>query len=92
MSDTARSQSQHSSVVASVDAQVARLEAFYAQLGELEAKALEQTTTALDESARLSRETLAYGASLAAEWRKASLEAARRTAQLMVFPVFPFGS
>jgi len=55
----------------------------------MEAKALEQTKTAIEESARLSRESLAYQSQLAAEWRKASLEAARRTAQM--WTTFPFG-
>jgi hypothetical protein len=94
MSDTPRSQSQQNpfsaSSLFSPEAHMARVESFWAQLGEYEAKALEQQKAALDETHRLSRETMEYGASLAAEWRKASLdlsrEAARRAAQLWSNP------
>ncbi|MBL8721672.1 MAG: hypothetical protein JNL79_37140 [Myxococcales bacterium] len=81
MSETTRSQL-HNPFVAAFESHLARTEAFYAQAATLEQKALEQAQTQLDESARLSRETLAYGAAMMAEWRKASLEMARRTAQL----------
>ncbi len=93
MSTTESSQVQHNfipqALQAASEAQLARVEAFFAQVSEMETKAMEQTRTAIEESARLSRESLAYQASLAAEWRKGSLEAMRRTAQL--WTSFPFG-
>ena len=68
------------------EAHVARVEAFYAQCAETEQKALEQSKTALEESARLSRETLAYSNALVGEWRKASLEATRTAMKMMSTP------
>jgi hypothetical protein len=73
------------------EAHLARVEAFYGQLAETEQKALEQSKTAIEESARLSRETLAYSSSIAAEWRKASLEATRNAMKMMSQP-FPFAN
>lgn len=93
---TAPSSSPATSPVASgIESQLKRVEAFYAQLAELEAKAIEQQTKAIEETLRLSREGLAYGATLSAEWRKASLEATRRTLQMFssptsMFPKMPF--
>jgi hypothetical protein len=72
-------------IASAMEAHLARVEAFYAQLAAAESKAMEQSKTALDESARLSRETLAYSTTLATEWRRASLEATR-TAMKMMFP------
>ncbi|MBI2389371.1 MAG: hypothetical protein HYV09_07220 [Deltaproteobacteria bacterium] len=86
------SQVQQNAFASSVEAQLARVEAFYNQLAELETKALEQHKNAIEESARLSRESIAYGATLAAEWRKASLEATRRTFEMMRAPTNPFSS
>lgn len=68
-----------------MEAHLTRVEAFYAQLAAVESKTMEQSKTALDETARLSRESLTYGNTLAAEWRRASLEATR-TAMKMMFP------
>ena len=76
----------HTMFSKAVEAQLARVEAFYAQLAEAETKALEQSKTAIEESARLSRETLAYSQTLAAEWRKASLEATRNAFKMMSTP------
>lgn len=69
-----------------IEAHISRVEALYARMAEMEQKAIEQSKTAIDESARLSRETLAYGTSLAAEWRKASLEATRNAFKMWSFP------
>lgn len=84
------SQVQQNPFASAVEAQLQRVEAFYAQLADLETKALEQHKTAIEESARLSRESIAYGATLAAEWRKASLEATRRTLEMMSSAKIPF--
>ncbi len=79
----------HNMFSRAAEAQLARIEAFYTQLAETEQKALEQSKQAIEESARLSRETLAYSSVLAAEWRKASLEATRNAFKMMSQP-FPF--
>lgn len=69
-----------------IESHLSRVEAFYAKVAEMEQKAAEQSKTAIDESARLSRETLAYTSTLAAEWRRASLEATRNAMKMWSFP------
>jgi hypothetical protein len=78
--------SQENPFTAAFEANLSRVEAFYARIAEMEQKAIEQTKAAIDESARLSRETLAYQSTLAAEWRKASLEATRNAIKMMSQP------
>jgi hypothetical protein len=46
---------------------------------KLEAKSNEQMQHAIDESARLARESLSYTMKLSAEWRKLALETMKRT-------------
>lgn len=87
-----RSQVQQNPFTSFAEQNLARLEAFYGQLAEMEQKAIEQQRSAMDEGARLSRETLAYGSVLAAEWRKSSLEAMRRATQMMANPFSAFGA
>lgn len=88
MSETASSQSHKSNpFLAAYEGHLARTEAFFAHAAALEEKAFEQVKTQVDESARLSREALDWSNAMMAEWRKASFEMARRTAQLFTFPV-----
>jgi len=42
---------------------------------KLEGKRVEQTGAAIDEITKLTKESLAYGTQLAAEWRKLTLDA-----------------
>lgn len=60
------------------DDQIGRYEAGVKELVKLEERGAEQTRAAIDEWARLSREGLAYGVAMHAQWRDASLEAMRR--------------
>jgi hypothetical protein len=60
----------------------ARVESTFAEMGKLEEKGLEQATKQLDEVARLTKVSLAYGSELAAQWRKLVLDAARRSAEM----------
>ncbi len=62
------------------DDSFARTAAFYSQMDEMEAKSIERTDHAIQEIAKLTKETLAYGAQLGAAWRKISLETMQRTA------------
>ena len=55
-----------------------RANAFFAEVEKAEAKRLEQSEAAINEFAKMQRETLAYGAQLGAEWRKATLDAFQR--------------
>jgi hypothetical protein len=89
MSDTKSSQSQHASPFTKPLADgVARAESAFAEYGKLEEKMLEHAVTGIDEAARLSKESLAYGAALMTEWRKLTLEATRRAASMMTVPGF----
>ena len=65
--------------------QVARAAGLGEEMAKAEAKRVEQTTAAIDEMARMTKETLGYMTSLSAEWRKLSLEAAKRAAEMMSF-------
>lgn len=63
------------------DDSIARMTAFYAEIDKVEAKNLERAEQAMHEAAKLTKETLAYGAQLGAEWRKLSLEALSRATE-----------
>ena len=60
-----------------VDDQVARMELAYAEMARVQEQALAQNRQAVDEMAKLSRESLDYVGQLSAEWRKLTLEATR---------------
>jgi ABC-type phosphate transport system auxiliary subunit len=60
-----------------------RVEAAFSEMAKLEEKGLEQVCRQLDEAARLTKVSLAYGSELAAQWRKLVIDAARRTAEMI---------
>ena len=85
MSEADRSQSHNANpYLAIFEGQLAQAEAFWGHFAGYEAKAVAQAKVNLEEQARLARETMTYAETLSAEWRRASFELARRTAQLMV--------
>ena len=59
---------------------MARMTAFTERLGQMEAQALEQARAAVDEAARLQKETLAHWAELGASMRSIALDTARQSA------------
>ena len=61
----------------------ARMFAFMAELERVEADHLERTRTAVDEMARLTKESLDYSTRLTTEWRKMTMDAAQRSIALM---------
>lgn len=61
------------------DAQLAQWNAMCDEVAKVQAANLEQTKTAMDETARLSKETLGYFANLSAESRRMTLEAVKRS-------------
>jgi hypothetical protein len=65
-----------------VDDSVARVELAYTEMNRLQEQALAQNLKAVDEMAKLSRDSVEYMGQLAAEWRKLSLDATRKTAEL----------
>ena len=63
-----------------VDDHVVRVTGAWDEAAKLEAKCVEQATSAIDELAKIQKETIAYFGNLTAEWRKLSLDATKRTA------------
>ena len=61
------------------DEQLARMAALGERMAQVEAQALERARVAIDESARMQKETIAYWAELAAATRSIGLDAARQT-------------
>ena len=59
-----------------------QIDALLEQAGEAERKGFEQMRTAIDESARLMNEALAWQAQMSSEWRRMTLEAVRRTTDM----------
>ncbi len=62
---------------------VARLELAGAEVARLQEHALEQNRVAIDEMAKLSKESFNYFGQLSAEWRKLTLDATRKAAELL---------
>lgn len=87
MFDTSKTAAAFAPFTAAWESHLARVEAFWAQVAEMENKALAQAKSNVDEQARVARESLSYAGTFAAEWRKASLEMAKRTAQMMSAPL-----
>jgi hypothetical protein len=67
------------------DEHVARMEQAFGEVGKYESQGLDYMRTAADEAAKLQKDTIAYYAQLSAEWRKLTLEATRKAAELMTF-------
>lgn len=63
-----------------------RAKAVLDESARIEAQGLAQARTMMDESVKMGHETLAYWSQLSAEWRKLSLEATRRTAEMFTAP------
>ncbi|MFT3765250.1 MAG: hypothetical protein QM820_07000 [Minicystis sp.] len=66
-----------------VDEQVARTELLFGEAARLQEQSLEQSRHAIDEMAKLTKESLNYFAQLSAEWRKLTLDAAKKSADLV---------
>jgi hypothetical protein len=66
-----------------VDEQIARTELMYGEVARLQEQGLEQTRHAVDEMAKLTKDSVNYFAQLSAEWRKLTIDAAKKTADLM---------
>jgi hypothetical protein len=79
---TSQSQQIKDSFKKAVEDQTARVESAFVEMARLEEKGLEQATKQLDEVARLTKVSMAYGSELAAQWRKLVLDAARRSTEM----------
>ena len=67
-----------------VDEQTGRVESLYAEVAKLEDKGIERMHAAVEESARLMKDTFTWYGELSSEWRKVTLDATRRAAELML--------
>ncbi len=60
---------------------VNRASSFYDAMDKVEAKGVERIESAMSEAQKLTKETLAYNAQLAAEWRKLTFDTFTRAAK-----------
>jgi hypothetical protein len=85
--EKASSQSQQEKVTAGFEKagkeNVRRMEELFGEIAKLEAQGRARVEQGVDESAKLMKETLAYGAKLSEGWRALTLVVARQTAELM---------
>lgn len=64
------------------DESLVRVGQWLDEMGKLERAGVEQATKAIEESTKLMHEGVQYAAQLSAEWRKTSMEMARRALEL----------
>jgi hypothetical protein len=67
-----------------VDDHFARIDLALGEAARLEGQGMERARLAVTEMARLSLDTITFWSRLSSEWRRVSLDAARRTADLMI--------
>ncbi len=65
------------------DDQLQRMQTVGDEWTKMESKGFEQWTTAVDELAKLTKESLAYSAQLTNEWRKMWLEAVKKNGEAL---------
>lgn len=63
--------------------QLVRLEALSEQMTKLQGQHVERAHEAVDETAKLVKESLQYTSQLATEWRKLGLETTRKATEMM---------
>lgn len=68
---------------------IARANAFYGEVEKAESKRVAHFESAIDELAKMQKETLAYGAQLAGEWRKVALESMQKASTFASSAVSP---
>lgn len=61
--------------------QLERMEQMTAQFEEMQQKTLARAYEAIDESARLMKESIAYTVKLSEEWRKITVDATKKAAE-----------
>jgi len=66
----------------SVKDQMARVEAMQKEVERLELQGFERTNEAIEESAKVARESCAYAQKLQCDWRKITLEAVKKSTEM----------
>jgi hypothetical protein len=63
--------------------QLARMDKMAEQVQSMQGQAVDRTKEAIDETARLMKESLVYATALSAEWRKVTLEATKKATEMV---------
>ncbi len=69
-----------------MDEQVARTEQVVSEAGKRQAEALERSKAAIDDWAKLSKDSMTYAFALGTEWQKLAIEATRKAAEMWQLP------
>jgi hypothetical protein len=67
-----------------VEEQTGRVESMHAEMAKIEDKGIERMHAAVEESARLMKDSFSWYGEMSAEFRKMTLDATRRTAELFL--------
>ena len=71
------------------DDNLARFEGYFEEFSKMQDKGFEQAQAAIDETATLMKEQVAYQARLTSEFQRIALESARQAAEMMTKPWMP---
>jgi len=63
--------------------QIARMDQMADQLHKLNGQAVEKAREAIDETARLMKESISYATALSTEWRKITVDATKKAAEMV---------
>ncbi len=66
-----------------VDDQLGRIETFTDEMARYEKQAVAQATQAVDELAKLMKESMDYAGQLSAEWRKVAIETTHKASEMV---------
>jgi len=66
-----------------VDENISRMGKLYQELARIEGRSIEQMGQSIDEMAKVLKESFSYASQYSSEWRRVTLETARRTAELL---------
>ena len=83
MSEKTTSQSQQTQQTKTVEDSMGKMESFFREIQKLEAQNIEAANRAIDESARLWKESIAYSVKLTNEWRALALKTTKQAADMM---------
>jgi hypothetical protein len=66
--------------------QVSLVESFYEELGKIQSNGIAQVTANLDGAAKIAKDSVTQGQQLVAQWRKLTVETARRAVDFITPP------
>ena len=65
-----------------LDDQIGRVELAYGEMARIQEQTMAQNRQALEDMAKLTRDSVEYWGQLTSEWRKLTLDASKKTAEL----------